>query len=271
MNAMVTTENYEEYLMMQADGELNAQELAALQAFLAKHPERAAEAATWQDLKLVPDEAIHYDHREALLKEERKAVAFRPWYAAVPVAAALLLALFLIPRTEEIKPGVTTGPIALNTAPKTTIIENPEPVSPDTKTEALPAPIPTVPGKVPTRPRRRPVPVANTVATAGATRSADVINSLQSQQASGLNIAANPVSQPVLLAMAEPAYTLTSPAGNNADGRVRVQLAAANQEALDAMKAGLDQRIDQIGRVAKSVRETTVIIKLGGNAFNIHL
>lgn len=268
---MVTTDNYEEYLMMQADGELDSRELAALQAFLDAHPDLAAEAATWQDVKLVPDRTIRYEHPETLLKNDRKSIAFRPWHAAVPVAAALLLALILIPRTEEVRDGGKFAPIAHNTAPANSFTENNEPAHPDTKTEALPPAVPSIPGKIPPPPRRRPTAMNSTVTVATNTRNAETINGLQSMQAAELSVGAAAAEKPVLLAMAGPVTTIQTAPANASDGRLKVQLAAANQEAFDAMKAGLDQRIEQIGRVAKSVRETTVVIKLGGNAFNIHL
>jgi len=52
---MVNLENYEEYMMMYADGELNEAETKALMDFVDANPELAKELEAYSATKLVPD------------------------------------------------------------------------------------------------------------------------------------------------------------------------------------------------------------------------
>jgi hypothetical protein len=263
---MVTTENYEEYLMMQADGELDAQELAALQAFLEAHPEIAAEASAWQDVKLVPDEMIRYEHTRALLREERKAVAFRPWHIALPAAAALLLALLIIRNPKE----TTHQTAALHTAPETRLTETPKSQAPQPATGAMPVKNPPVPVRTIPRPRRAMLAtnMPRRISTPAPARRAETLSGLDAQSFTILNVESIRASEPKMLAMTEPVRT--SGQSNAARQGLNVQFASANAEALSLVREGLDQRIEQIGRAAKAVRETAVVIKFGSNAFHIN-
>jgi len=81
--------------MMAADGELQADEAAALEAFLETHPHLKAEMALYNSARLTPDLSMTYEGKDTLLKEEpaRKTIAFIPrWrtYAAAAGLAALL-------------------------------------------------------------------------------------------------------------------------------------------------------------------------------------
>ena len=64
----ITTENYETYLLSYIDGELNAAEQQALEAFLKKHPHLQQELDTWQATRLPSDEALQFDNKEMLYR-----------------------------------------------------------------------------------------------------------------------------------------------------------------------------------------------------------
>ena len=91
---MITMENYEEYMIMHADGELQPQEEQALQAFLSANPQLQGEMDIYSSIRLLPDHTQVYAHKQALLKPEGKAIAFpayRTWAMAAGVAVILAI------------------------------------------------------------------------------------------------------------------------------------------------------------------------------------
>src|ERR1044072_9579347 len=100
---MVTIENYEEYFMLAADGELDTEGRKALGVFLAAHPELAAEAEAWKFLRLTPDVHIVYADKETLLRKEPKQIVVN-WQVSLAAGAAPLLAAIPIPRLGQHKP-----------------------------------------------------------------------------------------------------------------------------------------------------------------------
>ena len=107
---MVTWDNYEEYMMMHADGELQPQEELALQVFLDENSQLKGEMALYAQTKLVPDHSQVYAQKESLLKpiKENKVIPFTIWrtYAvAAGVAAIIVLSVFtFINKTDNANP-----------------------------------------------------------------------------------------------------------------------------------------------------------------------
>lgn len=95
---MITLDNYEEYIMMQADGELQPHEEQALQVFLNDHPKLKAEMALYETVRLTPDHSLVYGQKESLMKPlpEKKVIAmprFRTYAIAAGVAAIVVITL----------------------------------------------------------------------------------------------------------------------------------------------------------------------------------
>ncbi|MBX2905623.1 MAG: hypothetical protein KF744_06260 [Taibaiella sp.] len=92
---MITRENYEEYMMMHADGELSPAEEQELMSFLYEHPEYQHELTAFSMTKLIPDDKLVYTRKVSLLKREGGAmvVPFAPWkrYAVAAGVAAVLM------------------------------------------------------------------------------------------------------------------------------------------------------------------------------------
>ena len=96
---MITWENYEEYIMMHADGELQPAEEQELVAFLNTHPELKSEMALYEATRLSPDETLVYNDKNSLLKPElsKHTISLPNWqrYAiAAGIAALLFIPLF---------------------------------------------------------------------------------------------------------------------------------------------------------------------------------
>ncbi|MET3875029.1 zf-HC2 domain-containing protein [Chitinophaga sp. OAE865] len=68
MSIEINISNYESYLLSYIDGELNAEELAALELFLQKHPQFRQELELLEGTKLVPDRQFVFDNKAALYK-----------------------------------------------------------------------------------------------------------------------------------------------------------------------------------------------------------
>jgi hypothetical protein len=108
---MVTLENWEEYAILRADGELDAVGKAALEAFLSAHPELAEEAEAYDSLRLVPDEAVVFAGKESLLKPEPRVIRFdRRWMYGVAAGVALLIGSLAVMRSGEKD---TNGPASI--------------------------------------------------------------------------------------------------------------------------------------------------------------
>lgn len=123
---MVNMENYEEYMMMEADGELNAEEQQALYAFLEEHPELMKELNAFKAAHLPVDEELTYQFKDQLLKEELKREGNKPniipfgprsWmtYGALAAGLALLVVTIIKRQPNEtarsvvtVQPGTTT-------------------------------------------------------------------------------------------------------------------------------------------------------------------
>lgn len=89
---MVTMENYEEYLLLHADGELSEAEEQALEAFMQEHPGLRHEMEQYMATKLLPDMEMVYTGKDALLKEPTKVVALGQWKMYAAAACVVILA-----------------------------------------------------------------------------------------------------------------------------------------------------------------------------------
>lgn len=86
----ITTDNYELYFYQYAEGELDAAERAAVEAFAAQHPQLAEELALYDpDLKLA-ESPMPCPNKESLLHPERRVLPLWRWAAAASVAAVLI-------------------------------------------------------------------------------------------------------------------------------------------------------------------------------------
>lgn len=105
---MVTWENYEEYIMMHADGELQPHEENALMAFINEHPELRKELIAYEHTRLVPDTTQVFANKDSLLKKEpaAKLIALPQWrrYSiAAGVAAIIFISLFKVMSDKKIE------------------------------------------------------------------------------------------------------------------------------------------------------------------------
>ncbi len=130
---MVNKENYEEYMMMYTDGELNEAEIKALMAFVNEYPELSKELEAYTATKLLPDTKLVYANKEALLKTlpaSGRNIGMRTWWMYAAAAAVLLFAITIIKQggdaidspvvanTQTEQPASTQTPVINNTIQK---------------------------------------------------------------------------------------------------------------------------------------------------------
>ncbi|WP_276133202.1 hypothetical protein [Polluticoccus soli] len=117
--------NYEEYMLLEADGELTEAEQKALQAFMDQHPELKNEMELFSALKLEPDTSIVYEGKEDLMKTlpgpGKRTISLGSWWTYGAIAACLSLAILLFRKPS-------------NDDPVNTIAHTTEPTKIDTKT-----------------------------------------------------------------------------------------------------------------------------------------
>ncbi len=111
---MITLDNWEEYAILRADGELDAAGQAALEAFLSAHPELADEARLYDAMKMEPDETVVFAGKENLLKPEPRVIRIdaRRVVWAVAAGVALLVGATVLLRNGETGTGASGGAVA---------------------------------------------------------------------------------------------------------------------------------------------------------------
>ena len=100
MIAMVNWENYEEYIVLLTDGELDEAGQKELEAFMQLHPEVREELAIYETVHLSPDETLVFGNKESLLRKEPKVIALNQWFRYGAAAGLIALIAFGIMRWQ---------------------------------------------------------------------------------------------------------------------------------------------------------------------------
>ncbi len=158
---MIGWENYEEYMMMHADGELQPAEERELMEFVAAHPELNAELKAYSLTRLSPDESFVYTDKNSLLRTEpsKRVVAFSQWRRYAIAAGVALLISFSVYKYREVNN--STNSVVVTSSPATVAPKAVQPAI-DTTTTVVhqPARVPATDVAVVAHPPK-PAPVAN--------------------------------------------------------------------------------------------------------------
>jgi len=116
---MITWDNYEEYMMMHADGELRPDEEQELQAFINAHPQLKKELAAYELTRSTPDTTQGFTNKNSLLKPvpRKYIIAFPQWVkysVAAGIAAIIFISLF---KYQQISRQNIEPPVAVTTPP----------------------------------------------------------------------------------------------------------------------------------------------------------
>jgi len=90
----ITIDNYEEWMVAYLDNELSKEEVLLFEKFMSVHPDLNNELEEYASLQLTSNDEIFFEDKEILLKKES---AFILWRKMWPAAAAVLLAIAIIP------------------------------------------------------------------------------------------------------------------------------------------------------------------------------
>lgn len=129
---MVTWENYEEFILLYVDGELNEGEKQELLEFAKMHPEVQEEVKAYEAVVLKPDTSEVYPAKETLLKPvpAGKVISLNRWWAYGAAAGVLLLVGIMTARliNQPADPIATQPALAVKeevkkTEPKQTVSE----------------------------------------------------------------------------------------------------------------------------------------------------
>ena len=152
---MVNWKNYEEYMLMHVDGELNEEEQQHLLAFVAENPGLQEELAAYEATRMLPDMAQTFAGKESLLKpvQPSRVISLSAFIRYGAAAAVIFLALFAASRfinrgsQDEMRvPEVSaTQPVAPAVPAPGEEAATPEPESITTAPVAVPAPRIVVP------------------------------------------------------------------------------------------------------------------------------
>ena len=96
-SSLITIHNYEEYFVLYADGELNAEQQKEVEDFTAAHPQKKAELTLLERVKLQPDNAIVFTNKETLHRTEKtisRIISFQ-WRRMVAAAAITAIGSWL--------------------------------------------------------------------------------------------------------------------------------------------------------------------------------
>jgi len=256
---MVNRENYEEYLMLYLDGELEEKDQKMLLDFLALHPDLQQELVLFQATVLKPDPTVFYANKEALLKPIPPARSFSLGGWKQYSAAAALLALGIFFASKFILQ--TDSPVSSNPIVQQQPHEKPaqQPTLP-TETKDLPAAVTetthstasksihsnkTLPKeRLAARPETRLAPIQPASHQFAVTQAA-----IESPE---------PVA---LIAIAEqPAQA----APTNGDQHLLSWLSEEKQEGLQTLRNNLDQKLEKAIALRENLKDTQVALKLGG-------
>jgi hypothetical protein len=133
---MISWENYEEYMMLHADGELEPAEVGALMIFIEAHPQLKSELAAYERTRLAPDEAVVYVDKDALLKPEHTRIIALPTWVKYSAAACVAMmvataaykysgrqrSIEVVAFRDTLKSGNTQANVPVKTSPDTTSI-----------------------------------------------------------------------------------------------------------------------------------------------------
>jgi hypothetical protein len=263
---MVNWKNYEEYMLLHADGELSPQEHDALQHFVKLNPELQEELTAYESTKLLPDMSQVFAGKETLLKpvsttKVLSLTSFVRYGAAAAVLFIIMLVAFrwLHPGQED-QPNI---PAVAKEQPASSLPTAPE-------QPAIPQPLKTPYQEMTTKPASPIVSSGPVVPAREEVSRAERIGSIASHSIKNLDVASEavPELQPLAIteiALAEPQPQLVPESNHGFLAWLPVN--EEKKEGLQNLKDNVDSRLDHARSIKDNLKETSLALKLGGKEF----
>lgn len=266
---MVTLENYEEYMLMDADGELNAAEKKELLAFVSQHPELQKEYDMYMAAHIAPDMELTYEHKAQLLKPEpsAKAIGFRSWWAYSAAAGiAALIGIWLLKeqpaadiRTAAVTPD-RSAPVAATTQDTNNKILHSQPVEAIASENAY-THRPNAIAHENTNKHKRPLLKNKAPEVPG--------NTLTDEPASISALPVQPLKEQELHTTAGPGFIPVAPlpsfeqGTNTHDSKLLALLDLEDTQGIAELKDAVSEKVHQAKEIKNRIKNTDVTVKLG--------
>lgn len=271
---MVTWENYEEYLLLHVDGELNDADQRALLGFVALHPEVEDELKLYQSTVLAADTTMVYEHKEALLKAAftAKTIALGQWWKYGVAAGVILFVSVWGFRWVSGDNGDATKSIEIVTswAAKSTNFKN---VEPATTTPKVSQPSPTISNRL-----RHSATIPNEEKGTSVARNSVHANTSQiAKEVAPVKLeirtikpitnemAAEVTPAPVELrpVAVNKAMTEPSAAQDRPNSNLLAWLPEEKKEGLELLRENVDQKLGKANQIKENIKDTQLALKFG--------
>lgn len=280
---MVTMENYEEYMLLYADGELDATGVAELMAFVKQHPQLQKELDAYTATRLAPDMQLQYSDKRSLLKQPEatapKTIALGNWWKYTVAAAALLLVSLLVWKLRDTDKQARELVKTKQPAPSTTT-----PVAPPV---VAPTPAPQVPQQQTTTQQpqpaiakqdKQPIQKKKTITDTAATQMAYQHKPTHTPQPPTPPAPTPQVTNPPTIVNPTPLPEPGAVAQNNPPTENKKKGLLQHLPLTEDRKAGLNQlasavndKVTRVRTIGENIRNTDVSVKLGRRElFTIH-
>lgn len=261
---MVTMENYEEYLLLHADGELSGAEEKALEAFMTQHPGVRKEMELYMTAKVQPEMGMVYEGKEQLLRKPARVVPLlqgRRLAAAAAVVAIAGLGVWkwLQPNTTNITVVQVNNNTINTTAPKDTFTRKQEPAREAVASSSQPVPE-----------RKEIVPTAKTKTRHDAVRQAKT--EVQRESLAGIEVAALKPMTGVTVSTAPRAIDVSIPAvqlpevqeseRNEVNSGLLARL-PIKQEGINTIANAVNSKIEKVKSIKDNLKNTDLSVRLG--------
>lgn len=267
---MVTIQNYEEYLMLFIDDELDAVAVTELMDFLEEHPEFKKELEVYQKTKLHVEEAPRFADKEQLLKKPGITVDLRRWllYGAA-AGIALLIGFNAIQwrnsatETKIIEPSALTQKKEPSTAPSIPEIqEKNEPVLPASPS----APTPSTSSLAKNKPIKpvssKPAPVNTIPQPTQAPQNPVTPENKEQPIAQTAEPPVTPVTQDPLV---QPEHSAT-PEKQTSKRKglfAKLHFSSEKKEGFNHLKNTVEEKVETVKTINESLKNTSFGLKIG--------
>ena len=262
---MVTWENYEEYLLLHVDGELNDAEQKALLDFIALHPEVENELKMSMSTILTSDTTVCYEHKETLLKPVpvAKTIALGQWWRYGVAAGVLLMVSVFAFRQMSSDNGREITNTDVATLPiKETKTRVPAPVVRPTANSALQSPPPVSHREKSSSIARNSVHSSTSEIAKKAGLEKMEIKTIK-PITSEIAVEVTPAPVELLPVSESPLFPEQSAVPEKLNSNLLAWLPEEKKEGLELLKKDVGQKMDKANEIRESIKDTQLALKLG--------
>ncbi len=276
---MVNMENYEEYMLLYADGELNEAEEKALLAYVEEHPQLKEELKLYAAARIMPDTTQVFKGKEQLMKKApaKRTIALDKRWLYTAAAACVAMMVFFILRNNNNE--TTNEPVIVNNTPITKPTDQ-QPVQPADTEEFHSTPVDPI--VVKPAPKQQPAMVAEHKKQQPATNTQQQKTFVAQQNDTKPVVSEEPktivthqkqiVKQPPVIVKNEEEQQPidNTPVIREKDNTLLDVI--GNRDRLEGARAialAFDNKIEKVKNIRRKIQDTDVALKIGKREFLI--